>query len=294
MSKRHHVQPSQDLRAPPARGARAAGRGQHSGGLRVRARRLGPGRPGRPARLPRPAQPAHPLRARRLSDGRLRGRSPAHVARGLGCRGRSGCPRPTHRRRPDARPPARPGAVRAGRRTNRLGLVLGAIVVAFMLAFFSLAQQVRVSATGYDIGRLELERQRPRRPGVRHPLRPEPPRARAGHPQAGHRRRTRTAGRAARPRRRASDRSDRCWAAPIRAAGSCSCCPSSSSDRAPLAARLAYWQVSTASGWLAEAVAQTTVTLDTPSKRGEIYDRTGTVVLATTVQRDRLVAAPDS
>lgn len=52
------------------------------------------------------------------------------------------------------------GAFRAGRRTNRLGIVLGAIVVAFMLAFFSLAQQVRVSATGLDIGRLELERQR--------------------------------------------------------------------------------------------------------------------------------------
>lgn len=50
-------------------------------------------------------------------------------------------------------------AFRAGRRTNRLGLILGAIVVAFMLAFFSLAQQVRVSATGLDIGRLELERQ---------------------------------------------------------------------------------------------------------------------------------------
>jgi hypothetical protein len=51
------------------------------------------------------------------------------------------------------------GAVRAGRRTNRLGIVLGAISVAFMLAFFSLAQQVRVSATGLDIGRLELDRQ---------------------------------------------------------------------------------------------------------------------------------------
>lgn len=51
------------------------------------------------------------------------------------------------------------GAFRAGRRTNRLGLALGAIVVAFMLAFFSLAQQVQVSATGLDIGRLELERQ---------------------------------------------------------------------------------------------------------------------------------------
>lgn len=52
------------------------------------------------------------------------------------------------------------GAVRAGRRSDRLGLILGAIVVAFVLAFFSLAQQVRVSATGLDIGRLSLERQR--------------------------------------------------------------------------------------------------------------------------------------
>jgi hypothetical protein len=52
------------------------------------------------------------------------------------------------------------GAIRAGRRTNRLGLVLGAIVIAFMLAFFSLAQQVRVSATGLDIGKLELDGQR--------------------------------------------------------------------------------------------------------------------------------------
>ena len=51
-------------------------------------------------------------------------------------------------------------AFRSGRRTNRLGIALGAIVVAFMLAFFSLAQQVHVAATGLDIGRLELERQR--------------------------------------------------------------------------------------------------------------------------------------
>lgn len=38
--------------------------------------------------------------------------------------------------------------------------MLGAIAVAFMLAFFSLAQEVRVSATSYDIGRLQLERDR--------------------------------------------------------------------------------------------------------------------------------------
>jgi hypothetical protein len=51
------------------------------------------------------------------------------------------------------------GAVRARRRSNRLSLLLGGIVVAFMLAFFSLAQSVRVSATGYDINRLIDERQ---------------------------------------------------------------------------------------------------------------------------------------
>lgn len=36
--------------------------------------------------------------------------------------------------------------------------MLGAIAVTFMLAFFSLAQEVRVSATSYDIGRLQIER----------------------------------------------------------------------------------------------------------------------------------------
>jgi hypothetical protein len=52
-------------------------------------------------------------------------------------------------------------AVRAGaRRDGRLGLILGGIVVAFLLAFFSLAQTVRVSATGYDIDRLIVERER--------------------------------------------------------------------------------------------------------------------------------------
>ena len=60
-----------------------------------------------------------------------------------------------------------------------------------------------------------------------------------------------------------------------------------------LTARLAYWQVVDRERLASEALAQTTVTLDTPSKRGDIYDRTGTVVLATTVQRERLVAAPD-
>jgi hypothetical protein len=51
-------------------------------------------------------------------------------------------------------------AVRAHRSSSRPALILGAIVVAFMLAFFSLAQEVRVSATSYDIGRLQVEQER--------------------------------------------------------------------------------------------------------------------------------------
>jgi hypothetical protein len=51
-------------------------------------------------------------------------------------------------------------AHRAGQQTDRLGLILGSIAVVFVLAFFSLAQQVRVAATGLDIGRLSMERQR--------------------------------------------------------------------------------------------------------------------------------------
>ena len=59
-----------------------------------------------------------------------------------------------------------------------------------------------------------------------------------------------------------------------------------------LAARLAYWQIVDREQLTSEAVAQTTVTVATPSKRGDIYDRTGTIVLAMTVSRERLVASP--
>ena len=38
--------------------------------------------------------------------------------------------------------------------------MLGGIVLAFMLAFFSLAQSVRVSATGYDLASLQSESDR--------------------------------------------------------------------------------------------------------------------------------------
>ena len=54
--------------------------------------------------------------------------------------------------------------------------------------------------------------------------------------------------------------------------------------------RLAYWQVLERDNLAAKAVAQTTIQISEPSRRGDIYDRSGTVVLATTVERDRLVA----
>ncbi len=60
-----------------------------------------------------------------------------------------------------------------------------------------------------------------------------------------------------------------------------------------LVARLGYWQVVDRTRLAAEALAQTTVQIETQSKRGDIFDRSGTIVLATTVQRERLVAAPD-
>jgi cell division protein FtsI/penicillin-binding protein 2 len=59
-----------------------------------------------------------------------------------------------------------------------------------------------------------------------------------------------------------------------------------------LFARLAYWQVGQHDRLSDEAFQQTTVRLETPSKRGDIYDRSGVVVLATTIERERLVANP--
>ncbi|HET7726572.1 MAG TPA: hypothetical protein VFK54_04530 [Candidatus Limnocylindrales bacterium] len=50
-------------------------------------------------------------------------------------------------------------AVRARRSNGRVGVALAAIVVAFAAAFFSLTQDVRVSAIGYEIDRLQIERE---------------------------------------------------------------------------------------------------------------------------------------
>jgi cell division protein FtsI/penicillin-binding protein 2 len=60
-----------------------------------------------------------------------------------------------------------------------------------------------------------------------------------------------------------------------------------------LFARTAYWQVLNGDFLMARAAAQTTVRMEVAGRRGDVYDRTGTVLLATTIDRDRLVAAAD-
>jgi cell division protein FtsI (penicillin-binding protein 3) len=57
-----------------------------------------------------------------------------------------------------------------------------------------------------------------------------------------------------------------------------------------LVARLAWWQVIRHDDLATQARLQTSLRIEIPSPRGSIYDRSGTVVLATTVERDRLVA----
>jgi cell division protein FtsI/penicillin-binding protein 2 len=61
---------------------------------------------------------------------------------------------------------------------------------------------------------------------------------------------------------------------------------------AALLTRLAYWQVSQHDKLSDEAFAQTTMRVESPSRRGDIFDRSGVVVLATTVDRERLAATP--
>jgi cell division protein FtsI/penicillin-binding protein 2 len=59
-----------------------------------------------------------------------------------------------------------------------------------------------------------------------------------------------------------------------------------------LGVRLAYWQVIRRDELAAMAMKQSSMRYEIPSERGSIYDRTGTVVLATSVSRDRLAANP--
>jgi cell division protein FtsI/penicillin-binding protein 2 len=59
-----------------------------------------------------------------------------------------------------------------------------------------------------------------------------------------------------------------------------------------LGVRLAYWQVIRRDELSAMARDQTSAQYKIPSRRGSIYDRSGTVVLATSVDRDVLAATP--
>ena len=59
-----------------------------------------------------------------------------------------------------------------------------------------------------------------------------------------------------------------------------------------LGVRLAYWQVIRGDELAAQAVSQSSMRYEIPPERGSVYDRTGTVVLATSVSRDRLAANP--
>jgi len=59
-----------------------------------------------------------------------------------------------------------------------------------------------------------------------------------------------------------------------------------------LVVRLGYWQVARSKELATLAAQQTSLRVEEPSKRGAIYDRTGTVVLASTVERDLLSATP--
>jgi cell division protein FtsI (penicillin-binding protein 3) len=60
-----------------------------------------------------------------------------------------------------------------------------------------------------------------------------------------------------------------------------------------LVTRLGYWQVLDRDRLAEEARQQTSLTIEVPSRRGEVYDRSGTVLLATSVDRYRLAASPD-
>jgi len=59
-------------------------------------------------------------------------------------------------------------------------------------------------------------------------------------------------------------------------------------------ARLGYWQLVRHDWLLAQARDQVAVRTEIPATRGTIYDRSGTVTLATTIRQDRLVAYPAS
>src|SRR5438093_13336986 len=61
-----------------------------------------------------------------------------------------------------------------------------------------------------------------------------------------------------------------------------------------LVTRLGYWQLVRHDDLIESAHRQIYYRADVPSQRGQIYDRSGTVVLAASVTRDRLIVAADT
>src|SRR5512134_1366440 len=59
-----------------------------------------------------------------------------------------------------------------------------------------------------------------------------------------------------------------------------------------LVMRLAHWQVTRRDELASMAATQTSLRVEVPTRRGAIYDRTGTVILASTIERDVLAANP--
>ena len=93
-------------------------------------------------------------RSERIRDGRAADRAAERIAeRAKGARGAAsaGASAAVARRADRA-------AVR--RRPSSIGLAIAAIAIVFSVAFLSLSQSVRVAATGYDIVRLQSERER--------------------------------------------------------------------------------------------------------------------------------------
>ena len=60
-----------------------------------------------------------------------------------------------------------------------------------------------------------------------------------------------------------------------------------------LVARLGYWQISERARLVDSVRRQISVVTEIPARRGTIYDRSGTVVLAESVTRDRLIVSAD-
>ena len=261
-------------------------RGQHTEGFEFELGEWGSAGPGRPARVPRSAQSAHPLRARRLIDGRLRGRPPSHHR--AAARGR-GSPRARPSNAAGSVAPSAPAAGRTG----------------------SASSSGPSSSRSCSRSSRSPSRSASRRPGS----------TSAGSSSSASASTTRrpssaptsTGSAASRPiRKQAIDAGlgqlseplvlpaaldDRATdAGPYRFAPPAPRSCSSSSCVGVVRARSPGWRTgrsSTASGWPREALAQTTVTLDDAEQARRHLRPDGTVVLATTVQRERLVAAPD-